>query len=173
MICASAVDQFLEFFGHQTLLARAAIVGHDVSFVAGRPQFVFQDEQFFCARAGNADHVIAGLLQGPRRRQRDCGANASSDNNDGAEVLDLGGLSQWPHDVQNRIARFERVHQVRGFADRLNDQSDGAFIRVGALDCERNSLAIFVQTHDDELPWTLFAGDAGRFDLKLLDVAAQ
>ena len=132
MICAPAVDQFLEFLGHQTLLAIAAIVGHDVGFVAGRPQFVFQDEQFFRARAGNADHVIAGLLQRPRRRQRDGGANAAPDDYDGAVLLDLGGLSQRPHDVENRIARFERVHQVRGFADRLDDQCDGAFFRVGA-----------------------------------------
>ena len=41
------------------------------------------------------------------------------------------------------------------------------------LDGEGNSLAVFVQTHDDELPWTLFPGDPGRFDFKLLDVAAQ
>jgi len=33
--------------------------------------------------------------------------------------------------------------------------------------------AVFVQTHDHELSRTLFLGDSGRFNFKLLDVAAQ
>ena len=61
------------------------------------------------------------------------------------------------------------LRRCGGLADRLHDDVDRAFFRVGAFDGERNTLAFFVDPDDDELPRTLLACDAGRFDDETLD----
>ena len=82
---------------------------------------------------------------------------------------DLGWLAERPDDVENAVAGFERVEKIGGLADRLHDNVDRAFFRVGALDGERNALACVVDPDDDELPRPLLARDARRFDGKALD----
>ncbi len=61
------------------------------------------------------------------------------------------------------IARIQRIQQMRRFPRRLHHDADGAALRIGILDGDRNPLAFLVNTKDDELSRFLFAGDAGSF----------
>ena len=115
------------------MFAVAAIVGHDVGFVAGRADFVFKDHHLPVARAFDEDDVIAGVLEGVGRGQRHGGAHAAGEDDGGAVVLDFGGLAERADDVEDGVAGFKGVEQRGGFADGLDDDGDGAGVGIGAL----------------------------------------
>ena len=93
--------------------------------------FVFEDDEILVASADNCDDAIAGALQGGGAGIGHRRAHASTHNDDGAEVLDLGGLAERTDDIENGVAGFERVEKVGGFSDRLDDDVDRTFFGVG------------------------------------------
>ena len=64
---------------------------------------------------------------------------------------------------------FERIQQICGFANRLHDEIDRAFFRIGTFDGEGDSLASFVDSDDDKLSRTLLARNTRRLDDEALD----
>ena len=82
-------------------------------------------------------------------------------------------MTEGPDDVEDGVAGLETVHQLGGLADSLDDEGDGARVRVGARDRERDSLAAVVQADDDELSRELLARDARRDDAEQLDVGGE
>ncbi len=141
-------DQFVELLGHQALFAVAAVVGHDVGLVAGLAHFVFKDHHLFAARAFNKDDVVAGLLEGVGGGQRHGRAHAAGQNDRRAVVLNLRRVAERADDVEDGVARLKAVQQRGGFADGLHHDGDGARLRIGALDGERNALALFMQAEE-------------------------
>ena len=109
------------------------------------------------------------MLQGCRRRVGHCGADSPAHHNHCAVVLDLRGFAERADHVENLIAGFQRVEQVSGLSRGLYDDIDGAVLGIGVLNGDRNTLALFVDTKDDELAGPLFTGDARRFDNEAFD----
>ncbi len=169
---AAGGDQFVELFRDQALFAVAAIVGHDAGFVARGAHLVFKDHHLFAARAFNEDDVIAGILQRHCRGQRHGRSHASGHDHGGSVVPDLGRAAERADDIENRVACLKRIQQRRGFAHGLDCDGDGSRRRIGALDGERNALAMIVKPQDHELAWPLLARDARRLDGKLPDIEA-
>src|ERR1019366_3301327 len=165
----SVFDQLAQPVGDQSRVAVTAVVGGDIDRVADLAHLVFQKDEVLVASAKNGDDAIAGALHGGGGRIRHRGADASAHHDDRAKVLDLRGLAQRPDNVEDAVAGLERVEKICGLADRLHDDVDRAFFRIGAFDGERDTLAFLVDPDNDELPRPLLACDARRLDNEALD----
>jgi hypothetical protein len=93
------------------------------------------------------------------QHRRDTGAAADADA--GSPILDLGGLAEGP-DHLDRVPLLHGAHLHRRLADLLDDQGDGARLRVGVGDGQRNPLPVIVEEHDHELTGAVLAGHLRR-----------
>jgi hypothetical protein len=85
----------------------------------------------------------------------------------------VGGLAQRANDVEDCVASIQGIEQVSGLAYGLDDDIDGAALRIGILNRQWYALALLVDAHDDELPGPLFPGDARRFDNETFNSGRQ
>ena len=67
-------------------------------------------------------HAVAGLLQRCRRGISHRRTHAAAHHHHRAVIPDVGGLTQRADDVEDRVAGFERVEQMRGLPGRLHDR---------------------------------------------------
>jgi hypothetical protein len=84
--------------------------------------------------------------------------------------LDFGWLAERADESRTRVACFKAVEQRGGLAHGLDHNRDGSGSRIGALDGERDALAIFLNAQNDELTWPLLARNARCRQHELPDV---
>src|SRR5512146_3532427 len=57
----ASIEKTVELVRYEPLLAVSAVIGHNVGFVAGLADFIFEDHQLFAARPFDKNDVVAGL----------------------------------------------------------------------------------------------------------------
>ena len=137
----------------EALAAVAAVVGGDDQLVAELAEPVLPEHQVAVAEADDRDGAVARLLVLAELREDGRDAQAAAHQDHGAlELADVAGQAERADEVQDGIAFAERHHFGGGFADRLDDDGDGAASRVEIGYGERNALAVLVDAGHDEVP---------------------
>ena len=96
---------------------------------------------------------------------RDGAADTAAHHADLLLALGLGGLAQGAHKVLEAVALFHAAQLFRGGAHGLDDDGDGALLRVIVVDRYGDSLAVLIHAQDDELARLGLLGDQGCLDL--------
>lgn len=113
----------------------------------------------------NSGGAVAGLLERPQLGE-DQSIEATADQHDMADALDLGGHAERPHHVGERIALVVVVaHLGSGPAQRLHHQRDRAGTGVEVGQGERDALGALMEAHHHELAGPAHGSDVGRLDL--------
>ena len=146
-------------------MAVGAVVGHDEQAVAYRGHFLLQHDDVGTAEARDHIHLRARGVQSLSLGVGDGAAHAAAHHGDVREALGLGGFPQGADKIQQGVPLLQGVEQQGGLAHLLEDDGDGAFLRVGAGDGQGNAFAGLVHPQDDELPGLGLAGDEGRLDI--------
>ena len=122
------------------LLAGASVVCRDDDFVANGFHFVNENQQIFCARAFDQNHLVAGFLQSLNNRIKGSGSKTAANANDRAVVLfDFAGSSQGAKNAAKVVAFLQLRKLVCGRANRLEGDGNPALLGVGVCDCKRKS----------------------------------
>ena len=95
----------------------------------------------------------------------DGAAHAAAHHADLLLALGLGGLAQGTHKVLQAVALVQVAQLLRGGANRLDDDGDGALLRVKIIDRNRDPLAVLIHPQDDELARLGLFGHQGCLDL--------
>ena len=160
--------EFLQRFGHETLAAVGAVVGHENDFVGEGGHFFLHEEEALVTGAHDDRHLVAGLLHGLDNRVHRGNAHATAHANHVAKILDVGRGTQRAHEHRDIVTDFELGEFGGGLTDGLENQGDGAFSRVGIGDGERHAFAVvLVRLEDDELAGLTLLGDQRGLDAEL------
>src|SRR5579864_2292986 len=165
----AVLNQLAELVGDETFVGVATVVGGNHERIADGAHFRLEDDQFLVAGSDDRNNSVAGALQRCRRGIGHCGADSAADYDDRTVVFDLRGFAERAHYVENLVAGFKRVQQVRRLPCGLDDDVNGAAVGVRVLNGDRDAFALFIDAKDDELAGLLFAGDARRFDDEAFD----
>ena len=112
---------------------------------------VFQQHEVLVSEAGDHVHLAAVVMQPFRLRKRDSRAQAAADDARALRTCELGGVPQRPGEIEQRVARLHLGETHGGGAHRLEDDRDGAGLRVAVVHGERDALALLVDAQHDEL----------------------
>ena len=149
---------------HEAVVAVGAVVGADVQFMGRVPHPVFQDQQVLGTGADNADHVVAGLFEGPGDGMQDRHPGAAPHADHLADLFDVGGFAQGTDNVLVSVAHLQGFEQCRGFTHDHVDDGDGPLFGIGFRHGQRYAFAVLVGLQNHELTRFGFAGDRGCFD---------
>ena len=117
--------------------------------------------------------MVAGEFERFGDREGNCRANTAANDGDPAEVFDLGGIAKRTQNILDRFARLNFIEHLGAFADRLNNQGDGAFFCIVIHDGKGNPFAAVAQAQDHKLPGFGFAGDGRGVDDVLVDLFSK
>ena len=92
----------------------------------------------------DAGDSIAGVLEGLGDGQERRVADAASDANNVAEILDVGRSAQRADDVDDFVALGQVGQFGRGLADSLPDQPDCAFLGISISNSQGDAFAVFI-----------------------------
>ena len=96
----------------------------------------------------------------------DSAADAAADNADLLQTVHLGSLAEGADEVGDVIAFLHGVQHFGGAAGSLYHNGNGAFFAVIACYGNRSTLALLIQTEDDELTCLRVLCDQRSFDLE-------
>ena len=155
------LQQTLEGSGDEAGLAKRTVFGGQQQLVGDGAELVAQHDVGRAAPADDGDELVAGPGQRLGERKEHGGAGAAAHADDPADLADVGGLTERPGDVTQRLAGGHG-HDVLGAAPHgLDDESDGAGHRIVVGDGQGNALALVAGTDDDELTGLARAGHTG------------
>ena len=99
----------------------------------------------------------------------DRAADAAADNADLLEPVHLGRAAEGADEVGDIVALLNGVEHLRGAAGGLHHDGDGALFSVPARYGDGDTLALLIQTEDDELTRLRMLCDKRSFDLEQAD----
>ena len=154
-----ALDDALDAFGHEAFIAIRAVVGHDDDLVRRLPHFIFEDNQVLGAAGQDRNHTVACLFQGLDDGQHRSYTHATTGTYHRTKVLDVCGLSQRTHYVEDIVACVQLAQLGGREAYFLHHQRNGALLYVGSCDGQRHAFALGVHADDDEVACLARAGN--------------
>lgn len=95
---------------------------------------------------------------------------------DDARLLDavhLSGQTQGADQIHQSVALFHCCQSHSGQTSALEDDGDGALLTVITADGQRNTLALFINTEDDELARLCFASNVRCLNLQQSDLRTK
>ena len=144
-------DELLDADSNDTLLAVAAIVGHDDDLVAGLTHLVFKDNQILATAGHHAQHAVAFGLQCLNDGQHGCYAQSTASTHHRAIFFNARRIAQRTNHVSYVVALVEGTELLGREAHLLYYQCDGSALNVGSTDGQRHALALLVNAHDDKV----------------------
>ena len=162
--------EFLKRFGNETLAAIRTVVSHEDDVVSESSHFVLHEEQAFVTGTHDDGDLVACSLEGLNDRVHRGDTHATAHANHVAKILDVGRRAERAHEHGNIVTDFELGKFGGGLANRLENQGDRAFSRVGIGDGERHAFAvILVRLEDDKLAGLTLLGDQRGLDAEHVD----
>ena len=171
VILPAGLDELLQLGVAEALLAVGAVVGADIQVGGVLAHLLFKDHDVLAAEAGDHVHLDAGLPHALGDGIADGAADAAAHHADTLLVADLGGLAHGADKVGQLVAGLHELQHFGGLAHGLDHDGDGAGLAVIVGDGQRDTLAVLVQTKDDELSGEALLRDQRGLDDELNDRA--
>ena len=161
VVDAARLEHLAQLVGDEAVAPVRAVVGADAD-VAVAAQLVLEDDPLARPAADDAGDLDALRGQPLGEGMDDGRAHAATHADGAASVDELGGPAERPRHVADDVTHREDAEVAARLAHGLDDERDGAGLRVGIGDRQRDALGALVPPDDDELARLADLGDACR-----------
>jgi len=146
------------------------IIGCEQKTVTNLFKFRFEDNEILTTGTNNRCDMVASQFERFGDRISNSCADTTANHSHLAEILDLGRIAKGTQDIMDDLSWLERLEHHGGFADRLNDQSDGAFARIVINNRHRHTFTAISEAQYHELACFGFTGNVWGINDILIDL---
>ena len=158
------LQHVLQRLGDEAGAAVGTVVGADDQVIGILGELVFPEAQVLVAEADDAGGAVADFLEPAKLRIDRRHAEAATDEDDMAELLDVLGQAERADEIAEGVTLLVVVAHFPGrLAQRLDHHGDRALVAIEIGDRERNALAALVEADHDEMTGLSRPGDVGAF----------
>ena len=160
------LNELLNAYSHYAFLAIRAVICHDDNLVTGLAHLVFQDDKVFRTTGHYAEHTIALGLQCLDDGQHRGYTQSATCADHRAIVLYASRVAQRAHHVSHRVANAQGAQFLRGQANHLHNECDGALLDVSTGNGQRHAFTFLVNAHDDKVASLAALGNQRCFNFE-------